>query len=69
MLQDKVNGQLYILYENRGRIQLQPIDDTKESYNIDEFPFPTKLQIHRGQVYFTSNPAMDGSNFLFRMNQ
>lgn len=68
MLRDDVTDRLYVLYVIKSRVKLKPVISSGQEITIDEFPFPKNARIHNEDVYFISNPALDGGNYLFRRN-
>lgn len=68
MLRDKVSGKVYVLYKIKSRIRLRPLNPANDDILIDEFPFPNHALLHNDRLYFISNPALDGGNYLFRRN-
>ncbi len=69
LLRDRVTGQLYIDYARRGQSRLQNVFEAGDSMNISEMPFPSKLKLYNGLLYFISNPDLDGGYYLFRKNR
>jgi len=66
MLKDPVTGKLYIVYRNKSMVELKSLKSKNRDYHIQKYPFPEKVKIYNGQLYFISNPSLDGSYYLYK---
>lgn len=70
LFKDDVSGDIYAVYRtSMGRVRVDHVDDHEHSLALKKYAFPSEVKVHNDHVFFINDPAIDGSNYLFRKNR
>ncbi|MFZ1664442.1 MAG: hypothetical protein WBO28_10065 [Flavobacteriales bacterium] len=60
LIQDRVSQQIYAVFQRNGMVWLRSVDPVTGSLGASfrlSFPYPDKVQVHAGQIYYIWRPS------------